>query len=230
MQRAEAARAEEFESALESIGNESAALNRVRELEEQLAHANREVDEAHEHIKQLERAGDADQIEALQHQLAQTGAKVDEVTKRNSALQADHDATRESLAATDAEIDDPRDRLDSAAEASNPAAMSRKEEASIDILKTAFTSWIDSTLLERGVKVDDDLFEALADGYVLYDLVEVLSGDSLTSYGRLRSGTMKLFRLANLSITFNYLATVIKITNTSPADVLDMVPKRVLGG
>ena len=41
MQRAEAARVEDLEATLESIGTDSAALNRIRELEEQVSSRNR---------------------------------------------------------------------------------------------------------------------------------------------------------------------------------------------
>jgi hypothetical protein len=94
----------------------------------------------------------------------------------------------------------------------------------------AFTNWINNTLQERGLKIEGgDLFAALVDGSILYNLVEVLSGDSLAQHGRLKPGKMKIQLVANCSISFNYLATVVKIGDIAPQDVVDMIPKRVLG-
>ena len=44
------------------------------------------------------------------------------------------------------------------------------------------------------------------DGSILYNLVEVLSGDSLAQHGRLKPGKMKIQLVANCSISFNDLA------------------------
>ena len=116
MQRAEAARVEDLESTLESIGTDSAALNRIRELEEQLAHADREVDEAQEYIKKLERVEDrasvADQISELEQQLTQAEGDVDEAQTQMKALQEDNDAAREALSTADEEIEELRRQLE----------------------------------------------------------------------------------------------------------------------
>jgi hypothetical protein len=41
-----------------------------------------------------------------------------------------------------------------------------------DVQKAAFTDWINSTLRERGVKVEEDLYTELVDGTILYNLIE----------------------------------------------------------
>ena len=42
-----------------------------------------------------------------------------------------------------------------------------------EVQKAAFTDWINSTLRDRDVKVDVDLYTELSDGIILFNLLEV---------------------------------------------------------
>jgi len=98
-----------------------------------------------------------------------------------------------------------------------------------EVQKAAFTDWINSTLRERGAKVEEDLYTELADGTILYNLLEVLSGESLLKYGRLTGGKMRIQQIANCSLSFKFLAKHVKIVDIGPTDIVDGNPKRVLG-
>jgi hypothetical protein len=67
------------------------------------------------------------------------------------------------------------------------------------------------------------------DGTILYNLLEVLSGESLAEYGKLTRGKMRIQLIANCSIAFKFLSRHVKIVDIGPTDVVDGNPKRVLG-
>jgi hypothetical protein len=98
-----------------------------------------------------------------------------------------------------------------------------------EVQKAAFADWINSTLRDRDMRIEGDLFVELVDGVILYNLLEVLSGESLAEYGKLTRGKMRIQLIANCSIAFKFLARHVKIVDIGPTDVVDANPKRVLG-
>ena len=64
------------------------------------------------------------------------------------------------------------------------------------------------------------------DGTLLYNLLEVLSGESLAGYGRLTKGRMRIQLIANCSISFKFLAQHVKIVDIGPTDVVGTLSVR----
>ena len=73
-----------------------------------------------------------------------------------------------------------------------------------------FTNWINYRLAARDPTVSD-LYTDLVDGWVLYELLEELSGQSLASLGKMNKGKMRIQRVANMNIPFKYLKDTVKV-------------------
>lgn len=87
--------------------------------------------------------------------------------------------------------------------------------------KKVFTNWINYKLASRAQHVDD-LYEDLKDGWVLYALLEELSGQSLQSLGKMTTKTTKkIQKVANMNIPFIYLRDTMKIVGIGPQDIVD---------
>jgi len=86
--------------------------------------------------------------------------------------------------------------------------------------KAVFTNWIVFRLATREQTVND-LYEDLKDGWVLYALLEELSGQSLRPLGKMNKGKMRIQHVANMNIVFKYLRDTVKIVNIGPQDIVD---------
>ena len=69
--------------------------------------------------------------------------------------------------------------------------------------------------------MEHDLFAEIQDGRLLFNLLEVLSGEDLSAYGRLTRGTMRIQLVANCAISFKFLAQHVKLVDVGPTDVVD---------
>ena len=95
--------------------------------------------------------------------------------------------------------------------------------------KLGFTRWINMYLKPRQVKVKD-LFTDLADGNILAHLMEVLSGESVQAYGRMKfPADMRIQQIANLSVVFSFMKAHVKLVSIGPQDILEGDEKRILG-
>ena len=115
-----------------------------------------------------------------------------------------------------------------AAAVTAPTAYRSKIEDDIEAERKAFTSWINSKLAPRGLRVQD-LFRDLSDGKALYNILEVLSGESLKVYGRLSKGNMRIQHVANMNIVFRFIRTHIPSVDVDPIEVVDCNPRAILG-
>ena len=80
-------------------------------------------------------------------------------------------------------------------------------------------------LQSKGVSISN-LLEDLSDGTVLSQLLQELSGEKMP---RLKPGTMRIQKLANLNTVFTFLRNYVKLVDIGPQDVLDGNETRVLG-
>jgi hypothetical protein len=78
--------------------------------------------------------------------------------------------------------------------------------------KKVFTSWVNQKLRSGGrTRQIDDLFVDLADGLILYDLLEVIADQSLSSLGKLsQKPRIDIQKVANLNVCFKYLRQTVK--------------------
>ena len=67
----------------------------------------------------------------------------------------------------------------------------------------------------------DDLYEDLKDGWVLYALLEELSGQSLRPLGKLNRGKLRIQHVDNMNVVFKYLTNTVKIVGIGPQDIVD---------
>ena len=78
-------------------------------------------------------------------------------------------------------------------------------------------------VMERGLLVRD-LFEDLKDGFVLYNLLEILSGQSLATLGKMSKGKMRIQHMANQNVRYSLICSTIFWTIypslTFPASVI----------
>lgn len=61
----------------------------------------------------------------------------------------------------------------------------------------------------------------MKDGWVLYALLEELSGQSLRPLGKMNKGKMRIQHVANMNIVFKYLRDTVKIVGIGPQDIVD---------
>eukprot|EP00630_Chrysocystis_fragilis_P007401 CAMPEP_0197401292 /NCGR_PEP_ID=MMETSP1165-20131217/18277_1 /TAXON_ID=284809 /ORGANISM="Chrysocystis fragilis, Strain CCMP3189" /LENGTH=781 /DNA_ID=CAMNT_0042927401 /DNA_START=42 /DNA_END=2383 /DNA_ORIENTATION=- len=95
--------------------------------------------------------------------------------------------------------------------------------------KRTFTRYMNSKLKCRGIAVTD-LYEDLKSGIVLYNFLEVLTGDSLKRFGKLNKGKMRIQQVANQNVVFAFFPEAdIKLENIGVMDVVDGRPVPVLG-
>ena len=95
--------------------------------------------------------------------------------------------------------------------------------------KLGFTRWVNMYLKPRKVTVND-LFKDLADGNILAHLMEVLSGESVQTYGRMKfPADMRIQQIANLSVVFSFMKQHVKLVSIGPQDILEGDEKRILG-
>ena len=85
--------------------------------------------------------------------------------------------------------------------------------------------WNHTILQSKGVSISN-LLEDLSDGTVLSQLLQELSGEKMP---RLKPGTMRIQKLANLNTVFTFLRNYVKLVDIGPQDVLDGNETRVLG-
>lgn len=95
--------------------------------------------------------------------------------------------------------------------------------------KRTFTRYMNSKLKCRGIVVND-LYEDLKSGVVLYNFLEVLTGESLKRFGKLNNGKMRIQQVANQNVVFSFFPEAdIKLENIGVMDVVDGTPTPVLG-
>lgn len=95
--------------------------------------------------------------------------------------------------------------------------------------KRTFTRYINSKLKCRNIEVTD-LYEDLKNGVVLYNFLEVLTGESLKRFGKLNNGNMRIQQVANQNVVFKFFPEAdIKLENIGVMDVVDGTPTPVLG-
>ncbi|CAM9262593.1 unnamed protein product [Phaeothamnion confervicola] len=86
--------------------------------------------------------------------------------------------------------------------------------------KKVFTNWLNNKLAERQLKVEE-LFLDLQDGVVLYNLLEVLSKQSLAVLGKVRPERNKIKKIANMNIVWKYLGNTVRLVGIGPNDIVD---------
>ena len=60
--------------------------------------------------------------------------------------------------------------------------------------------------------------------------MEVLSGESVQSYGRMKfPADMRIQQIANLSVVFSFIKAHVKIVSIGPQDILEGDERRILG-
>ncbi|KAG5181257.1 hypothetical protein JKP88DRAFT_346660 [Tribonema minus] len=108
-----------------------------------------------------------------------------------------------------------------------------------------FTNWINNKVAIRLLKADnlfrtptdgvavrllkvavrllkvDNLFTDLTDGVVLYNLLEVLSRQSLAVLGKIRPERNRIKKVANMNIVWKYLGTTVRLVGIGPIDIVD---------
>mmetsp|Transcript_5937 Transcript_5937/g.24849 ORF Transcript_5937/g.24849 Transcript_5937/m.24849 type:complete len:1150 (-) Transcript_5937:411-3860(-) len=95
--------------------------------------------------------------------------------------------------------------------------------------KRTFTRYMNSKLKGRGIEVTD-LYEDLKSGIVLYNFLEVLTGESLKRHGKLNNGNLRIQRVANQNVVFKFFPEAdIKLENIGVMDIVDGTPTPVLG-
>jgi hypothetical protein len=71
--------------------------------------------------------------------------------------------------------------------------------------KKVFSNWCNQKLKDRSIHIEN-LFVDLADGISLYNLLEIISKQSLVSLGKIsKKPRMDIQKIANLNICFKYL-------------------------
>ena len=70
-------------------------------------------------------------------------------------------------------------------------------------------------------EIVDDLYEDLKDGWVLYALLEELSGQSLRPLGKMNRGKLRIQHVDNMNVVFKYLTNTVKIVGIGPQDIVD---------
>ena len=119
--------------------------------------------------------------------------------------------------------------------AGRPSTADPKDPAWLRRQRRLFTNYINSKLVDRSdIPPITCLTEDLKSGVVLYALLEVLSGQSLASLGRIakpRGGRARsrIDDVANLSICFRYVKDTTKIVGIGPADLADGNETLILG-
>ena len=99
-----------------------------------------------------------------------------------------------------------------------------------DKQQRVFTNWVNFKLDQRTDVAVSDLMTDLRDGFVLYALLEELSGESLRPLGRMnRKAKMRIQLVANMNIVFKYLEQTVKIVGIGPQDIVDGNETLVLG-
>mmetsp|Transcript_9444 Transcript_9444/g.14248 ORF Transcript_9444/g.14248 Transcript_9444/m.14248 type:complete len:1276 (+) Transcript_9444:142-3969(+) len=94
--------------------------------------------------------------------------------------------------------------------------------------KKVFTSWINNKVKIRNLLVDD-LFLDLSDGIILYNLLEVLSRQSLASLGRIKPEKNKIKKIANMNTVWKYLGNTVRLVGIGPTDIVDGNSNLTLG-
>ena len=69
--------------------------------------------------------------------------------------------------------------------------------------KRTFTRYINSKLKSRSLCVED-LYEDVKTGIILYNFLEVLTGQSLKKYGKMNTGKMRIQHVANQNVVFKF--------------------------
>jgi hypothetical protein len=99
----------------------------------------------------------------------------------------------------------------------------------VSVQKKVFSNWCNQKLKDRAIHIDD-LFSDLADGISLYNLLEIISKQSLVSLGKIsKKPRMDIQKIANLNVCFKYLRDTIKMVGIGEKDVLDGDKKLILG-
>jgi acetylornithine deacetylase/succinyl-diaminopimelate desuccinylase-like protein len=73
---------------------------------------------------------------------------------------------------------------------------------------------------ERELKIED-LFEDLQDGVILYNLLEVLSKQSLAVLGKVKHERNKIKKIANMNVVWKYLGSTVRMVGIGPTDIVD---------
>ena len=86
-----------------------------------------------------------------------------------------------------------------------------------------FSNWINATLADRDVKPVKSVLTELRSGYILFLLVETVSGEPLTRYGRCSSKSLNRDQfIDNNKVLFRYLkAYGIRPVSVTPDDIAD---------
>jgi kinesin family protein C1 len=103
----------------------------------------------------------------------------------------------------------------------------RKEDES---QKKVIEQWANKHLASRDIVIND-LFEDFKDGFALFNLCEILSGEDLKKYGKMSKGKMRIQLIANQNVIFKYMRAnpSIRLVFIGPPDVVDGNPTLVLG-
>jgi len=97
----------------------------------------------------------------------------------------------------------------------------------IDIQQNAFTRWCNEHLKDRGFHIKD-LQKDLADGILLINLLEIISGKSVGRYNK--HPVVPTQKLENNSIAINFIASEgIKLVNIGSEDITNGRLKLILG-
>jgi len=100
-----------------------------------------------------------------------------------------------------------------------------------DKQQRVFTNWVNFKLDQRTDVAVSDLMTDLRDGFVLYALLEELSGESLRPLGRMnRKAKMRIQLVANMNIVFKYLKSCVKVVNIGPQDIVDSTNETLVLG
>ena len=92
-----------------------------------------------------------------------------------------------------------------------------------------FTNWVNVRLAKRELDPVQNLYTDLANGFPLYNLLEILSGTSLRPLGKMSKGKMRIQLIANQNIVFKYLSQTVKTVGIGPNDVVDGNQTLILG-
>jgi len=98
----------------------------------------------------------------------------------------------------------------------------------VQVQQKTFTRWCNTFLLERDMKIIDIVTD-LSDGILLFNLLEILSGETITPKYK-KNAKFKLQKIENLNLSFMFLkAKQIKMVNIGAEDVFDGKRKLILG-
>ena len=86
--------------------------------------------------------------------------------------------------------------------------------------RLVFTTWLNVKLSEKNIVVND-LTADLKDGFVLFALLEVLSGGAPGDVSKMTRGNMRVQHVANMSIVFRYLKETVKPVGVGIHDIVD---------